>query len=49
VTTALSASTIAKNGGTITATVTVVLNETVTAAIDPINWVIEYTATSIEP
>ena len=49
VTTALSANTIAKQGGTITATVTVVLNETVTAAIDPINWVIEYTATSIEP
>ena len=47
VTTALSANTIAKQGGTITATVTVVLNENVTQAIDPINWTIEYTATSI--
>lgn len=48
VTTALSSNTITKQGGTITATVTVVLNETVTAAVDPINWVIEYTATSAE-
>lgn len=48
VTTALSSNTIAKNGGTITATITVVLNETVTAAVDPINWTIEYTATSAE-
>ena len=46
VTTALSANTIAKQGGTITATVTVVLNETVTTAINPISWTIEYTATS---
>jgi hypothetical protein len=49
VTTALSSNTIAKQGGTITATVTVVLNEDVTVAIDPINWTIEYTATSVEP
>ena len=48
VTTALSSNTIAK-GGTITATVTVVLNENVSVAVDPINWTIEYTATSIEP
>ena len=48
VTTALSANTIAKQGGTITATVTVVLNENVTEAVDPINWTIEYTATSID-
>jgi hypothetical protein len=48
VTTALSASTIPA-GQSITATVTVVLNETVTAAIDPINWTIEYTATSVDP
>ena len=48
VTTALSSNTITK-GGTITATVTVVLNEDVTAPVDPINWTIEYTATSIEP
>ena len=48
VTTALSSNTIAK-GGTITATVTVVLNENVTAAVDPINWTIEYTATSVAP
>ena len=46
VTTALSANTIAA-GESITATVTVVLNETITAAIDPINWTIEYTATSV--
>jgi hypothetical protein len=49
VTTALSSNTIAKQGGTITATVTVVLNEDVTQVIDPINWTIEYTATSVEP
>lgn len=49
VTTALSSNTIAKDGGTITATVTVVLNEDVTTPVDPINWTIEYTATSIEP
>lgn len=48
VTTALSSSTIAKSGGTITATVTVVLTENITQAIDPINWTIEYTATSID-
>lgn len=46
VTTALSANTIAA-GQTITATVTVVLNENVTEAVDPINWTIEYTATSV--
>lgn len=45
VTTSLSANTIEKQGGTITATVTVVLNETVTEAVAPINWTIEYTAT----
>jgi len=49
VTTMLSSDTIAKNGGTITATVIVVLNEDVTQAIAPINWTIEYTATSVEP
>ena len=38
-----------ENTRTITATVTVVLNENVTEAIAPINWTIEYTATSIEP
>ena len=48
VTTMLSSDTITA-GGTITATVIVVLNENVTEAIDPINWTIEYTATSIEP
>lgn len=47
VTTALSANTIPASGS-ITATVTVVLNETVTHAIDPINWTIEYTATSVD-
>lgn len=47
VTTALSANTIAKDGE-ITATVTVVLNETVNEAIDPIGWTIEYTATSVD-
>ena len=47
VTTALSANTIPA-GESITATVTVVLNEKVTEAIDPINWTIEYTATSID-
>lgn len=47
VTTALSANTIAA-GESITATVTVVLNENITAAIDPINWTMEYTATSID-
>ena len=45
VTTALSSNTIAA-GGTITATVTVVLNETVTEVQSPINWTIEYTATA---
>ena len=48
VTTALSANTIPA-GESITATVTVVLNETVTEAIAPINWTIEYTATSVDP
>ena len=48
VTTALSSNVIAKQGGTITATVTVVLNENVTQSIDPINWTIEYTATSVD-
>ena len=48
VTTALSSHTIPK-GGSITATVTVVLNENVTEVVAPINWTIEYTATSIEP
>jgi hypothetical protein len=48
VTTALSSNTIAKNGGTITATVTVVLNETVTQVVNPISWEIKYTATSAE-
>ena len=48
VTTALSANTIVA-GGNITATVTVVLNETVTTVQDPINWTIEYTATSVNP
>jgi len=47
VTTALSANTIA-SGDSITATVTVVLNENVTTAVDPINWTIEYTATSVD-
>ena len=47
VTTALSSNTIAQ-GGEITATVTVVLNENVSTAVDPINWTIEYTATSID-
>lgn len=48
VTTALSSNVIAKQGGTITATVTVVLNENVTQSIDPISWTIEYTATSVD-
>ena len=48
VTTALSSNTITKQGGTITATVTVVLNETVNQVVDPINWTIEYTAISAE-
>ena len=47
VTTALSANTIVA-GDSITATVTVVLNENVTTAVDPINWTIEYTATSVD-
>ena len=47
VTTALSADTIVA-GGSITATVTVVLTETVTTVQAPINWTIEYTATSID-
>lgn len=47
VTTALSSNTI-PNDGSITATVTVVLNETVTTAQAPINWTIEYTATSVD-
>lgn len=47
VTTALSANTIA-SGASITATVTVVLNETVTEVQNPINWTIEYTATSVD-
>ena len=45
VTTSLSSNTMAP-GETITATVIVVLNETVTAVVQPINWTIEYTATS---
>ena len=45
VTTALSQHTIAA-GESITATVTVVLNETIKEAIDPISWTIEYTAVS---
>ena len=48
VTTALSANTITA-GDSITATVTVVLNETVTTVQDPINWTIEYTAVSVDP
>lgn len=48
VTTMLSSDTITA-GGTITATVIVVLNENVTEAIAPINWTIEYTATSVDP
>ena len=48
VTTALSSHTIPKDGS-ITATVTVVLNENVTTVQDPINWTIEYTATSVDP
>ena len=47
VTTALSSDTIPA-AGSITATVTVVLNEDVTTAINPINWTIEYTATSVD-
>lgn len=47
VTTALSANTIAA-GASITATVTVVLNETVTTVQNPISWTIEYTATSVD-
>ena len=47
VTTALSANTIPA-GGSITATVTVVLNENVNTPVDPINWTIEYTATSVD-
>ena len=47
VTTALSSNTIAAKGS-ITATVTVVLNESVTEVQDPINWTIEYTATSVD-
>lgn len=46
VSTALSSNTIAA-GGTITATVVVVLTEDVDTVTDPINWTIEYTATSI--
>lgn len=53
VTTALSATTIPaatdeSNPGQITATVTVVLNQTVTEAVDNFDWLIEYTATSAE-
>ena len=48
VSTALSAETIAA-GGSITATVVVVLTEDVNTVTDPINWTIEYTATSVEP
>ena len=47
VTTSLSSNTIA-SGDSITATVTVVLNETVTTVQNPINWTIEYTATSVD-
>ena len=46
VSTALSSNTIAA-GDTITATVVVVLTEDVDTVTDPINWTIEYTATSI--
>lgn len=48
VTTSLSSNTI-EAGSSITATVTVVLNENVTQAVAPINWTIEYTATSVDP
>ena len=46
VSTALSSSNIPA-GGTITATVVVVLTEDVNTATSPINWTIEYTATSV--
>ena len=48
VTTSLGSNIIPKNS-TITATVSVVMNETVTTVQNPIAWTIEYTALSIEP
>lgn len=48
VTTALSANIIPAHR-VITATVSVVLNQNVTAAVDPVGWTIKYTATGVEP